>query len=328
MKISVVIPAYNGEKFIRQCIQSVLNQMRKPDQVAVVIDESSDHTEAICQEFGNRIEIYHNSPATGFVDAWNRAVGKARYEWVCLLHQDDLLKNDFLENAENIISEFPEIQYVYGRCDYIDDNGISYWSPDISGPRWQKQSGSDYIMSYMDGNANRCPGVIAHRDVFQKIPFRNEPGLVADNDFFWRVGFQYDVVRINAVEASFRHHPDSATHSFKNLDGSMFEEYVWLYEDYLKNNSFNRCTPEFKKRLAQWIFKPFTRNSLSLLSINKINDFCQQKRNLNNFLKKNNIYLSKYPLKLSEKLCCCNFPWIIPWSANIVFQSIHKKRSK
>ena len=308
MKISVVIPAYNGEKYIGECITSVLKQTRLPDQIAVIIDESHDDTEKICKSFGQKIEIYHNSPATGFVDAWNRAIKKATFDWICLLHQDDLLTPDFLLTAETIVSQKPDAKFIYALCNYIDKDGNFYNEPQEDEPKWICQRGADYIMAYMNHKANRCPGVIAKKEVFQRFPFRNEPGLVADNDFFWRVGSYYDVVRINRQMASFRHHPDSATHTFHHMNESLFYEYIWLYRDYIRTAIFSSDTP-FMRILANWIishgttaiifalqrvdFTTAKKNKLMIISIRHEYPLYFHKKTLSQHL-----FLSKIPLPL------------------------------
>lgn len=238
MKISVVIPAYNGAKYIRQCLESVLKQTRSADQIAVMIDESRDQTEEICRSFGDAVEIYRNSPATGFVDAWNRAVSKAKYEWICLLHQDDLIESDFLEAAEKCIKENPDVRFVYGLCNYIDQNGKSIREPESGDPEWIRQTKEEYLRSYLEEKANRCPGVLMYRDIFHEFPFRKEPGLVADNDFFWRAASKFNIMRINRRVASFRHHPESATHTFADLEQAMFEDYIWIIRDYRSSGLF------------------------------------------------------------------------------------------
>ena len=62
MKISVVIPVYNTEKYLRQCVESVLNQTYRELQVVLVDDGSKDSSGNICDELAkkdNRIEVIH-----------------------------------------------------------------------------------------------------------------------------------------------------------------------------------------------------------------------------------------------------------------------------
>ena len=257
LKISVVIPAYNGEQFIAETLDSVLNQSHKPDQLAVIIDESHDKTEEIVRGYSEKIEIYHNSPATGFVDAWNRAIGKAKYPWICLLHQDDLLHPQFLEKAVLALEANPDFRYIYGPCNYIDEKSRVVKEPNLQvlpKEEWTRKKGEEYAFSYLVDKIHRCPGVLAHQEVFTRFPFRKEPGLVADNDFFLRVASAFDVLQLNFCVASFRHSASSATHSYRNLDWSMFTEYSWMLDDYEKSGVIEKL-PFIDEVFFQYIVK-------------------------------------------------------------------------
>jgi glycosyltransferase involved in cell wall biosynthesis len=87
--ISVVIPCYNAEKFIRQTLESVLKQTWLPQEIIVIDDGSTDNSAAIASSFGGivRVERQKNQ---GESVARNRGMDLAKSEWVALLDADDI----------------------------------------------------------------------------------------------------------------------------------------------------------------------------------------------------------------------------------------------
>ena len=91
--ISVIIPAYNAQAYLRECLESVLAQSFSDWEVIVVDDGSTDSTAAIAQSFSdrdNRVRVL-STVNRGVSAARNAALGVARGEWVTFLDSDDLL---------------------------------------------------------------------------------------------------------------------------------------------------------------------------------------------------------------------------------------------
>ena len=96
MKISVVIPVYNTEKYLRQCVESVLNQTYIDLQVILVDDGSKDSSGNICDELAkkdNRIEVIHKENG-GLSDARNAGIDKVLGDYVLFLDSDDYWDDD------------------------------------------------------------------------------------------------------------------------------------------------------------------------------------------------------------------------------------------
>lgn len=215
MTFSIVIPTYNGEKFVAQAIESALAQTRPADEVIISDDNSTDGTLRVCEHYKDRLKIFVNCKGpSGFVDGWNNAIDKASSDFISILHQDDLLAPTFLEEIEVALSLHPDVKHIVTPCNYIDENGdIIRESTHLSGDT-KRYSGSEYAEIYtVKGydHINRCPGVVTHRDIFKKCPYRKEAGHIADDDFFMRVGNYTDVVCIHKPLAFYREHSGSET---------------------------------------------------------------------------------------------------------------------
>lgn len=215
MKISVVIPTYNGSRFVAEAIESVLKQTRPADEIIISDDNSTDNTLEICSRFGDKIKIFRNENGpSGFVNGWNNAMAYATGEYISILHQDDLLAPEFLENITTAIDKYPDVKHFFTPCNYIDGHGDVIKSPDeYCNGELHYYTGLEYARAYMfvKDHIHRCPGVVTHRDIFSYCKYRAEAGHIADDDFFLRVGNFTDVVGILKPLSSYREHSSSET---------------------------------------------------------------------------------------------------------------------
>lgn len=109
-KISIIIPVYNVEKYIRQCLESVINQTYKNLEIIVVNDGTKDSSIKIVEEYLNdkRIKII-NQNNQGLSSARNKGLNEANGEYVFFLDSDDWLEKDAIENLEKGLEKEIEI---------------------------------------------------------------------------------------------------------------------------------------------------------------------------------------------------------------------------
>ena len=98
--VSVVVPVYNAEKYLRQCLDSILSQSFSDWECILVDDGSGDGSAQICDEYANkdaRFRTFHQENA-GVSSARNFGIEKASGEYLVFLDSDDFLENNCLEN--------------------------------------------------------------------------------------------------------------------------------------------------------------------------------------------------------------------------------------
>jgi glycosyltransferase involved in cell wall biosynthesis len=100
--VSVIIPVYNGERFLRPAVESVVEQTYRPLEVIVVNDGSTDSSEQILEEYAGRIRYFRQENA-GRAAARNRGVDEARGEWVAFQDADDLWDPGKLEAQMEVV---------------------------------------------------------------------------------------------------------------------------------------------------------------------------------------------------------------------------------
>jgi glycosyltransferase involved in cell wall biosynthesis len=101
-KVSILIPVYNREALIGECIQSALDQSLTDFEIVIVDNASTDTTWKICQQYAdkdNRIRVFRNDLNIGPVRNWMRCVNQARGEFGKILFSDDLMAPHFLERT-------------------------------------------------------------------------------------------------------------------------------------------------------------------------------------------------------------------------------------
>lgn len=119
MHISVVIPTYNRERWIRCAIDSVLAQTYSNYEIIVVDDGSSDNTRQVIQEYGNRVRYFYQTNK-GVSAARNLGIREAKGEWIAFLDSDDEWLPSKLELQMNLAVNNPKIAMVATNS-YVED---------------------------------------------------------------------------------------------------------------------------------------------------------------------------------------------------------------
>lgn len=100
-KYSIILPTYNNEKYIRECINSFLSQTFDDFELIVSNNLSTDNTQEILASFSDkRLKIIHPDQHMDFMDHWNFAVSHANGEWIYTLGADDAVLPFFFEQLE------------------------------------------------------------------------------------------------------------------------------------------------------------------------------------------------------------------------------------
>jgi glycosyltransferase involved in cell wall biosynthesis/tetratricopeptide (TPR) repeat protein len=124
-KVSIYIPAYNAEKYIKEAVDSVLNQTYTDLEVCICNDGSTDNTSQILEEnYSNNPRVRWISQVnSGIAKASKVAVGMCKGMYIGHLDSDDLLKPHAVKMAVDYLDSNPEVGYVYSACEIIDQDG-------------------------------------------------------------------------------------------------------------------------------------------------------------------------------------------------------------
>lgn len=123
-KVSVIIPVYNGEKFIKGAIESVLYQTYKNIEIIIINDASTDNTENIIFKnfsnlIGKKIKYFKNIRNLERVQSRNKGIENSDGEYIFFLDYDDLWEKDYIQNQVKYLKDF-DIVYSFPRS-FIDN---------------------------------------------------------------------------------------------------------------------------------------------------------------------------------------------------------------
>ncbi|MFD2288806.1 glycosyltransferase [Pedobacter petrophilus] len=120
MKISIITVVYNGEAYLKECIESVINQSYQNMEYIIVDGDSTDGTLSIIEEYQTHVHQLISEPDQGLYDAINKGIAMASGEIVGILNADDMLADqNVIEQIAKSFVQDSSIDAVYGDLNYI-----------------------------------------------------------------------------------------------------------------------------------------------------------------------------------------------------------------
>ncbi|GAH43093.1 unnamed protein product, partial [marine sediment metagenome] len=165
--ISVCIPVFNGDNFIREAVDSVLNQTENNFELVIVDNCSTDRTLEIVAQYNDaRITVFKNTCNLGPVPNFNRCIELAKGEFIVLLPHDDLLLPTALETLSKALISDPQVGLAYSSYYIIDGKGKrSYLS--LTYDEDKVMSGNEAFTRLAGGNPIQC--AMIRREVYSRL---------------------------------------------------------------------------------------------------------------------------------------------------------------
>ncbi len=122
MKISIVTASYNYENYIKESIQSVLNQTYEDWELIIVDDCSTDNSVNVIKSFqDDRIKLFINKQNLGLAKTLELGIKRATGDWIIFLESDDLITPDYIAKKIQVILNNKNINLVFNDCDFFGD---------------------------------------------------------------------------------------------------------------------------------------------------------------------------------------------------------------
>lgn len=226
-KVSVCIPVYNGARFLRQCLDSILAQTFRDLEIIIVDDGSTDGSTAIATEYvdgDSRVRLFRNTRNLGLVGNCNQAVRLAKGEWIKFLFQDDVLAPECLarmlemgQGRADLIVVRRCLAFAHDTPDDIRNMYNQYLLENDLGrhfPGCTAVSAEAFRSLMIDKPDRNCIGeptaVIVRKRAFDRYGYFN-PYLVSlcDWEYFARVAANTGLYYIDESLATFRVHKAS-----------------------------------------------------------------------------------------------------------------------
>lgn len=127
IKLSIIIPVYNTERYLKRCLSSVINQMEEWVELIVVDDGSSDGSPEICDQFMNKysnVNVIHKENG-GLSSARNEGLRKSQGEYVAFLDSDDMFESSFIQD----LNEYLKLSWDILDFKYCFEKGKDKYKP-------------------------------------------------------------------------------------------------------------------------------------------------------------------------------------------------------
>lgn len=213
--LSVVIPTYNGSKYLASALNSVVRQQDNEVECIVIDDGSTDDTLAIVEGFQKllNIKLITKARAGNWVVNTNHALREASGEYICFLHQDDLWLEGRLEQVKKAIAAYPQATLYLHDSVFIDEQSkpLGLWRCPLASKR-RIISADEMIDKLLIQNFVAIPAPVFKRAAALSIEGLNhELWYTADWDFWLKLAALGDTCYIPKPLAAFRVHGDSQT---------------------------------------------------------------------------------------------------------------------
>jgi glycosyltransferase involved in cell wall biosynthesis len=188
VKVSVIVPSFNHAAYLKQRIDSILNQSFHDFELIILDDCSTDDSWRMIKSYSGHPSVttlLQNEVNFGntFLQ-WKKGINLAKGEYIWIAESDDFCDNNFLEVTSSLLDRNPDLSLVYCKSNRVDENGeymddLSHWYDDLSSTKWRssyKNEGIDEIKRALCFK-NTIPNASA-------VLFRKNKSLAISDDLF------------------------------------------------------------------------------------------------------------------------------------------------
>jgi alpha-1,3-rhamnosyltransferase len=202
--ISVVVPSYNHAKFIESTLRSIIRQTRRPAELLVIDDGSSDESPAIIERTLDECPFACEFVARdnrGLCATLNEGLERTRGDYFAYLGSDDLWLPDFLEARVNLLESRASAVLAYGHAYFVDEqNHIVDSTAD-----WASYADGDARAMLLETTAPMSPTVLYRREALEQHRW-NEASELEDYDLYLRLSAEGSFAFDPRVLSAWRRH--------------------------------------------------------------------------------------------------------------------------
>lgn len=264
--ISVVVASYNYDQYIKDTLNSLINQTNDYFEIIVVDDGSKDKSLQVIEEYARNyknIKLYThlNNQNRGLAETVKLGIEKANGDYIAFCESDDFWSNDHIEYLQNTIMNNPSANFIVNGIKVINLSSNPEYDSYInfSASFLRKHSGRN-IFPHL--NSNYIPtfsAVCVKKEVIEKANF-NSPYPAWLDFWLWRQICVFNRVYYIPQELTFwRKHEKSydATSSNKDFNGFIKLSDQYLVNQYGLTHIISNVNSKAKKKATKWFMNPF-----------------------------------------------------------------------
>ena len=246
--VSVIIPAYNHEKYIKECIESVLNQTYENIEVLVEDDCSTDKTKEIIKSIEDkRLKKFYAKKNKGVVQTINELTKKCNGKYIAVLGSDDVWYPTKIEEQVKVFKKNPKLGAVFTQLDLIDEKGNVYPKEDPTYKIFNNTNMKSYErlrVFYQKGNHLCHPTSMISKKAIEDIgPYNRAFRQLHDYEYWTRLLQKYEIhiipKRLIGYRRELNNSKSISSSTIKNLT-QMYNELFYInYKMILNMNSKN-----------------------------------------------------------------------------------------
>jgi glycosyltransferase involved in cell wall biosynthesis len=271
MKVSVIIAAYNHEKYVERAIESVLEQTFADLEIIFTDDASSDRTFELAQRAGGaRIDCVRALQNSGGSANLNQCIARASGSYLAVLNSDDFFAVDKLRRQVEILDARPQVAAVFTHATMVDENG----QPDVNAVgnvfRQPNRSRHAWLRRFFfNGNCLCHPSLMIRREIYDALgTYDPRYAQLPDFDMWIRICLQHEIHVIEEPLIFFRLRASGA--NTNNNRPETMARIAWEFEHVIRRfltplsfDDFAAIFPELSLRRDEWDFAMHWRKSLS-----------------------------------------------------------------
>jgi alpha-1,3-rhamnosyltransferase len=254
--VSVVVPSYNHEKYVKETIESIINQTYKNIELIVIDDGSKDNSVKVIQELADKYKfIFIHRPNKGLSATLNEGLRLAKGKYFCVCASDDI----YLPNKIERQVEFMEAHPEYGMC----HSNVKIMNGGKIINHKRRSSKETTFETLLFNNNIFSVSTMIRKDVFDIVGLYDETLYIEDWDMWLRItNAGYKIGFINDYLAIYRKHDINSSRNFEKME--LASEQIlnkWkfhpLYEKALINeflNRFDKYSSTDKKKALKYLF--------------------------------------------------------------------------
>ncbi len=289
--VSVIIPNYNHSRYLKQRIDSILNQTFRDFEVIILDDCSTDDSLEVIESYLPNEKITHtvfnnNNSGSTFVQ-WQKGFSLASGKYIWIAESDDYADLSFLEKMVSYLDEDEHCTLAFSLSRLVDEKGETLpvqWSRKINnGNISHKFEGRFFIQSFMSvkNSIFNASMVLFRKSALRNVDERYMDFKYCGDWFFWnKICVQGNVVRYEEFLNSFRQHHNKVTPRADSM-GLKYMEGKYVVADVIAMLNLNRIQKivikgYFLKEMYR--FRDYKNKKVKKATIKDVNEFLKAKR--------------------------------------------------
>lgn len=255
MKISVIVPVYNVEKYLRACLDSLLVDVPDGVEIIIVDDGSTDESLKICKEYTHYpfIKLIQQENR-GLSGARNTGIEEARGEWISFVDSDDMVREDYFTTLEKVIANDENVDVVIFKLKEFEDE--AHAKEELKNGFKSKQYRlitKNEAMESLVGTTylNMAQNKIYNKDLFTNITYP-EGRIYEDVATTYRLYEQAKQIAIYDDELYlYRVRSGSLSHTAKNITAWYHGILSWQEQCSFFEKNYPELAPQVQERILQ-----------------------------------------------------------------------------